>query len=147
MAVILQTISEYGFSAQLVYVYLIDQKSALDRIMSRHWIRDQPLTELITIHFTDTHIRQQAMGHLWQQSVHGFMHETSDFYYSIITFSYTKYFVDTYTADVVFTLSYQSYLMGKDHWYANFERATEHSKAYSPYLFFFLQLPFEWVLR
>ena len=33
------------------------------------------------------------------------MHETSNFY-SIITFSYTKYFVHSYTVDVVFTLSY-----------------------------------------
>ena len=34
------------------------------------------------------------------------MHETSDFFYSIITFSYTKYLVHLYTVDVVFTLSY-----------------------------------------
>ena len=27
-------------------------------------------------------------------------------FYSIITFSYTKYFVQSYTVDVVFTLSY-----------------------------------------
>ena len=33
------------------------------------------------------------------------MHETSDLYYSTITFSYTKYFVHSYTVDVVFTLS------------------------------------------
>ena len=32
------------------------------------------------------------------------MHETSDFFYFIITFSYTKYFVHSYTVDVVFTL-------------------------------------------
>ena len=38
-------------------------------------------------------------------SVHGFMQETSDFSYSIITFSYTKYFVYSYTVDVVFILS------------------------------------------
>ena len=30
---------------------------------------------------------------LFLASVHGFMHETSDFFYSTITFSYTKYFV------------------------------------------------------
>ena len=36
------------------------------------------------------------------------MHETSDdFFYSIITFSYTKYFVHSFAVDVVFTLSYQ----------------------------------------
>ena len=34
------------------------------------------------------------------------MHETSDFFTLIITFSYTKYFVHSYTVDVVFTLSY-----------------------------------------
>ena len=34
------------------------------------------------------------------------MHETSDFIYSIITFSYTKYFVHSYTEDLVCTLSY-----------------------------------------
>ena len=34
------------------------------------------------------------------------MHETSDFFYSII-FLYTKYFVQSYTVDVAFTLSYQ----------------------------------------
>ena len=35
------------------------------------------------------------------------MHENSDdFFYSIITFSYTKYFVHSFTVDVVFTLSY-----------------------------------------
>ena len=34
------------------------------------------------------------------------MHETSDFFYSIITFSYTKCFVQLYTLDEVFTLSY-----------------------------------------
>ena len=34
------------------------------------------------------------------------MHETSDFFYFTITFSYTKYFVHSYTADVVFTLYY-----------------------------------------
>ena len=38
-------------------------------------------------------------------SVRDFMHETSAFY-SIITFSYTKYFFHSYTADVVFTQSY-----------------------------------------
>ena len=42
---------------------------------------------------------------LFIASVHGFMHETSDFFYSIITFSYTKYFVHSYTVDVVFTLA------------------------------------------
>ena len=35
------------------------------------------------------------------------MNETSDFFYSKITFSYTKYFVHSYTVDVVFTLSYE----------------------------------------
>ena len=30
-------------------------------------------------------------------------------FYSIITFSYTKYFVHSYTVDVVFTLSYDYY--------------------------------------
>ena len=35
------------------------------------------------------------------------MHETSDIFYSIITFSYTKYFVHSYTVDVVFTVSYK----------------------------------------
>ena len=39
-------------------------------------------------------------------SVHGFMYETSDFFYSVITFSYTKCFVHSYTVDVVCTLSY-----------------------------------------
>ena len=34
------------------------------------------------------------------------MHESSDFFHSIITFSYTKYFVQSYSVDVVFTLSY-----------------------------------------
>ena len=34
------------------------------------------------------------------------MHEASDFFYSMITFSYTKYFVHSYTVDVAFTLSY-----------------------------------------
>ena len=43
---------------------------------------------------------------LFLASVHGFINETSDFFYSIITFSYTKYFLHSYTIDVVFTLSY-----------------------------------------
>ena len=48
---------------------------------------------------------------LFLASVHGFMYETSDFFfYFIITFSYTKYFVHSYTVDVVFTLSYKSHL-------------------------------------
>ena len=35
------------------------------------------------------------------------MYEASDyFFYSIITFSYTKYFLHLFTVDVVFTLSY-----------------------------------------
>ena len=34
------------------------------------------------------------------------MHETGDYFHSIITVSYTKYFVHSYTVDVVFTLSY-----------------------------------------
>ena len=36
------------------------------------------------------------------------MHETSDFYNNLSTrtFSYTKYFVHSYTVDVVFTLTY-----------------------------------------
>ena len=34
------------------------------------------------------------------------MYETSDFLNSIITFSYAKYFVHSYTVDVVYTLSY-----------------------------------------
>ena len=38
------------------------------------------------------------------------MRETSDFFYFIITFSYTKYFVHSYTVDVVFTLSYNDCL-------------------------------------
>ena len=42
---------------------------------------------------------------LFLASVHGFMYETSDFFYSVITFSYTKCFVHSYTGDVVFTLS------------------------------------------
>ena len=44
---------------------------------------------------------------LFLASVYSFLHETSDVsFYSIITFSYTKYFVHSYTVDVVFTLSY-----------------------------------------
>ena len=44
---------------------------------------------------------------LFLASVHGFMYETSVFFfYSVITFSYTKCFVHSYTVDVVFTLSY-----------------------------------------
>ena len=39
------------------------------------------------------------------------MYETSDFFYSVITFSYIKCFVHSYTVDVVFTLSY---LIGKN---------------------------------
>ena len=42
---------------------------------------------------------------LFLASVHGFMYETSDFFYSVITFSYTKCFVHSCTVDVVFTLS------------------------------------------
>ena len=34
------------------------------------------------------------------------MHETSGFIYSLLTFSYTKYFVHSYTVDIVFILSY-----------------------------------------
>ena len=34
------------------------------------------------------------------------MHETSVFFHSIITFSYTKYYVHSYTVDVIFALSY-----------------------------------------
>ena len=34
------------------------------------------------------------------------MYETNDFFYSVITFLYTKCFVHSYTVDVVFTLSY-----------------------------------------
>ena len=37
---------------------------------------------------------------------HGFMHGTRDYFYSIITFSHTKYFVHSYTVGIVFTLSY-----------------------------------------
>ena len=37
--------------------------------------------------------------------VPGFMHEISDFFYSIITFSYTKYYVQPNTVDVVFIIS------------------------------------------
>ena len=33
------------------------------------------------------------------------MHETSDFFNPTTTFSYTKYFVHSYTVDVVFTIS------------------------------------------
>ena len=36
------------------------------------------------------------------------MYETSDFFYSVITFSNTKYLVHSYTVDVVFSLSYQT---------------------------------------
>ena len=45
---------------------------------------------------------------LFLASVDGFMHETSGFFYSLITFSYTKYFVHSYTVDVVFTLFFLS---------------------------------------
>ena len=37
------------------------------------------------------------------------MHETSDFFYSIITFSYTEYFVHSYTVDVVLIFSNMQY--------------------------------------
>ena len=43
---------------------------------------------------------------LFLASVHGFTYETNDFFYSVITFSYIKCFVHSYTVDVVFTLSY-----------------------------------------
>ena len=46
---------------------------------------------------------------LFLASVHGFTYETSDFFYSVITFSYTKCFVHSYTVDVVFTLSYRTF--------------------------------------
>ena len=46
------------------------------------------------------------MHSLFLASAHGLMHETNDCFYFIITFSYTKYFVHSYTVDVVFTLSY-----------------------------------------
>ena len=39
------------------------------------------------------------------------MHETSDFVYSIIMFSFTKYFEHSYTVDVVFTLSYMYWFL------------------------------------
>ena len=45
---------------------------------------------------------------LFLASVHGFTYETSDFFYSVITFSYIKCFVHSYTVDVVFTLSYSN---------------------------------------
>ena len=32
-------------------------------------------------------------------------------FYSIITLSYTKYFVHSYTVDIVFTLSYEIYIV------------------------------------
>ena len=38
------------------------------------------------------------------------MYETSDFFYSVITFSYIKCFVHSYTVDVVFTLSYKAFI-------------------------------------
>ena len=39
------------------------------------------------------------------------MHEASEFFfYSIITFSYIKYFVHSHTVDVVFTLSIVIYI-------------------------------------
>ena len=40
-------------------------------------------------------------------SVHAFKHETTDLFNSILTFSYSKYFVHSYTIDVVFILSDQ----------------------------------------
>ena len=43
------------------------------------------------------------------------MHEISDFY-SMITFSYTKYFVHSYTEKVVLTLSYNIwYIVNRAH--------------------------------
>ena len=38
------------------------------------------------------------------------MYENSDSFYSVITFLYTKCFVHSYTVDVVFTLSYWSFV-------------------------------------
>ena len=38
------------------------------------------------------------------------------FFYSIITFSYTKYFVHSYTVDAVFTLSYQYIVYQNRRW-------------------------------
>ena len=38
-------------------------------------------------------------------------------FYSLITFSYTKYFVHSYTIDVVFTLSYWPYLLEYWGWF------------------------------
>ena len=44
------------------------------------------------------------------------MHEIGDFFYFIITFSYTKYFVQSNTVDEVFTLSYL-YQFGVVHYF------------------------------
>ena len=42
------------------------------------------------------------------------------FFYSVITFSYTKCFVHSYTVDVVFTLSYAVvYAMNNTYWHTN----------------------------
>ena len=60
----------------------------------------------MTLYTTGTHGRTSVVIFVFIASVHAFMYETSDFFYSIITFSYAKYFVQSYTVDVVFTLSY-----------------------------------------
>ena len=67
-------------------------------------------------------------------SVHGFMHETSDdFFYSVITFLYTKYFVHSFTVDVVFTLSYFTHVDTETKW--------------SPFFTWHFQLHFlEWII-
>ena len=61
------------------------------------------------MHYTD-HMHGIITNHViikHNASVHGLMHETSDdFFYSVITFSYTKYFVHSFAVDVVFTPSY-----------------------------------------
>ena len=68
---------------------------------SHDFIRRNRVCNVICLKVSYTNINNYGITYIK-------LHETRDFFYSIITFSYTKYFVHSYTVDLVFTLSYWS---------------------------------------
>ena len=73
------------------------------------WAMDEPLASCMIVHFSD-HISKWVWSDI--SYIYYFLPWFTVscmklmIFYFIITFSYTKYFVNSYTVDLVFTLSY-----------------------------------------
>ena len=106
----------------MTYIFISRfRQYSLQHISPDHMLREIACLSLVQItDKVDSRIRDLTMNHLppgvWSDIsyIYYFLPRFTvscmklvGFFYSVITFLYTKYFVHSYTVDIVFTLSYQ----------------------------------------